>query len=982
MLMQLFPHFLMRVGGQPFERLESLNLTKPFQVIERINVHKREIGILREKMCDELYLIIKALKDPHDRVKLLNIKRDIFNGRSLLSEEVEVLKRYFTAEMFTCFREYQSASEEVSSLIAQGEQLFSAEMSFIRNNLRHLATNAELQKGLLLSSHSLLKRINGEYLNKDLKDFHKSDYDTERSLVKYLSRMCAKTSPFSTFTNLAKGTLHGGNGSKGEGGRAVAGVSLRSNQRTTTVSHIRLNNHLYRFLLNLLTENSAIYSSFLLKLNPTLTREEEQYCFLVNSDNVESFQYLPANPALEVCRNLVAAESEGLSYRGLVQKIVEGEYFDAETEEIASLIERLIDFGFLEFNIGVSGNDPDWDMRLREKLEEIADGVPLLTPLIQTLEHIRDLAHRYATADPTSRKEILEDAYARFRSICMSLHEAAGLPQEEREPPEGRRSSAPAATEPPASSSNAIEDAEDKDGVFTRRRDTRFNFRPEQIFYEDTSIDISPEFDEEKTRELVSAVHCLLKELSFFEIARDERERMRYYFSGKYGPANAVPLLTFYEDYYREIKRPEEERIDALQKERRTKLRQEASPDHQGQFIAKESDIFAEARQEIADSILLVPEIEERRHLRSAWSERLAALIEAQGTAPGEEVRITLEHIRAINRTLSIDVPGGHPTSYGMFIQFFDEQGQPDGRDGLKGVLNGPTPGFGKMISRFLHIFEPEMTDAQREWNLATEQNSILAEACDTSFFNANLHPPLMPFEVAIPDSNNSLPVTQQIPVTDLAVSFDESSRSLRLIHTPSGRFVYVFDLGLQNIMGRSPLYQLLCQFTLANTPSGLPLREAINGIYERKDRLAGEGEISVRPRIMFEDCVVLQRRAWIVPKRLLPLRRQQEGDWAYFIRLNEWRLERGIPEEVFVFILPQTTPELIPAEGAKRLGRDDYKPQYVSFRNPLLVKLLEGLMSKAPESCKIEEMLPRSDQLLGTKEGRRVTEFLIQTYG
>ncbi len=67
--------------------------------------------------------------------------------------------------------------------------------------------------------------------------------------------------------------------------------------------------------------------------------------------------------------------------------------------------------------------------------------------------------------------------------------------------------------------------------------------------------------------------------------------------------------------------------------------------------------------------------------------------------------------------------------------------------------------------------------------------------------------------------------------------------------------------------------------------------------------------------------------------------------------------------------------------ETMKKLGRDDYKPQYISFKNPFLVSLFEKLVSKTPKEMRIEEMLPDPSHLNTIHNQRHITEFVIQWY-
>ena len=70
---------------------------------------------------------------------------------------------------------------------------------------------------------------------------------------------------------------------------------------------------------------------------------------------------------------------------------------------------------------------------------------------------------------------------------------------------------------------------------------------------------------------------------------------------------------------------------------------------------------------------------------------------------------------------------------------------------------------------------------------------------------------------------------------------------------------------------------------------------------------------------------------------------------------------------------------ESIPDEKRKKLGRDDYKPQLISFRNPMLVRLFEKLVDKAPSALSISEMLPSPKHLQQFGDKRYITEMVVQ---
>lgn len=979
--MQLFPHLLVRVGGQPFEMLERLNLIETTRIVAEIHHCEKRTAVIKRRLSDGLYTIIQNSKDPRDRVGLLNLKRDIHNERGIAPEKLRLLTSHLPANLSQSLHEFLELREQISSLMLEGERLFPEELAQSRASLRDLAEDSRLQEGLLLSSQSLLTRINKSYLRKDPKIFSKSDHDTERSLIKYLSRMCAKTSPFSTFTNLASGTVVDINDSDGSPSEIISVHTFKRNKLPRVVGHIRLNNFLYQFLLGLLTKNKEIYRSLLLRPNPTITRSGDQYLFLTNSDNVESFQRLSYNPAIEICQKLTAAQEGRLTYEGLVRSIVAGQYFDATVAETEALLNQLIEFGFLEFNIGVSGIDPDWDLKLCENLKPLADRSPLIEQLLLTLGSVRELAGAYGRGGVETRAEILETAYRQFWSTCMKLHEAAGLPEDERKPPEEKRRLHLVKEKKDQDLAETDRALENTENTFTRLTNTDFNFKPEQMFYEDTTIGLDFGLSEGHISKLVSTLRGFVSEIGIFATDLEEKARMRYYFVEKYGHGASVALQTFYEDYYRDVKKPTAEKVDAFLKQHQKQTEQRPEAASEEPLLTRKE--FEQTTREISQSILPVPAIKQILNQREAWLTRLVSLLESRRNAAAfDEVRLTLDIINEAGQASPGHYETSHASSFGAFIQLFEEA--PKDQASLKGVVNLLTPGFGKMISRFLHIFRPSMTEDLRNWNKSMVQNSMLAEACDASFFNANLHPSLMTYELSIPNSNNRVPVARQIPVTELEVCLGEQEASLRLIHKPSQKQVLVFDLGLQNIFGRSQIYQLLSKFTLAHQPRGEPVLDAINEHYlqNRGQKQEDENQVRIRPRIILDNQVILQRKAWIVPKGRLPRRAKNETDWVYLTKINRWRKEYGMAEEIFMNIVSEKAWSYAGPESQDMVGRVDHKPQYISFNNPFLVRLFESLTIKAPGECKIEEMLPSSSQLLNLAERRRVTEFVVQWYG
>jgi hypothetical protein len=131
------------------------------------------------------------------------------------------------------------------------------------------------------------------------------------------------------------------------------------------------------------------------------------------------------------------------------------------------------------------------------------------------------------------------------------------------------------------------------------------------------------------------------------------------------------------------------------------------------------------------------------------------------------------------------------------------------------------------------------------------------------------------------------------------------------------------------------------------------------------------------------------------VPQTLFPGRDRQESEAGYFLRIRQWREELGLPEEVFVRIVPLGVERKAPPEKmwpgqippgrnppGKIPGLRDHlaKPQYVDFRNPLLVDLFSRMTENLEKfQVILEERLPGRDQLISWGEDRFVTEMILQ---
>src|SRR5262249_39160010 len=116
---------------------------------------------------------------------------------------------------------------------------------------------------------------------------------------------------------------------------------------------------------------------------------------------------------------------------------------------------------------------------------------------------------------------------------------------------------------------------------------------------------------------------------------------------------------------------------------------------------------------------------------------------------------------------------------------------------------------------------------------------------------------------------------------------------------------------------------------------------------------------------------VVLRRARWRLPVSNVPTRRKGESEFDFFVRVQSWRDDHGLPETVF-FSLERDAMELDP-----RLR----KPIWLNFASPHSLELLRQLSAEDGRIASMTEALPAVGQhwvpAPGGDPGARTCEFI-----
>lgn len=880
-----FPYVFIRYASLPHNTLQPLQLFGTIRFIQIQQHITAVLSALQTQLCEELYQLISAQTNDDTRTALIKLKRHIYNNKPIPNNFADGLPQ-LPQLLLTGLQQYRQLQGKQVNLTGTWQRYYDAALLRHRQYLQQLADHETLQQGLLLSSQSLFEQLD-DYIGKAPVDFRHKELKTEYGLLRYLSRMTFKTSPFSTFTSTGLALLNS----------ECANTKLPD--EPTTQSSVRCNNSLFTYIRDLFLHHPVLNELLFIQLNDTVIIEENSIRFLVNYYNIESFQQIPANELIKWIAGYLQ-QQENVSLGELVNEIapmVE----NANIQQVKAYLVKLITVGMLEATLGVSGIHPMWDEELYLLLQKQLPRYPSLQIVCNALQQLSNARSSYHTHKAAARYELLNKTANQLNQALHQLQSDAGIPAMDEQ------------------TARKIQQAclqQWKEGVFTKAPFIQQSFSPTNIFFEDSGVKEIATFPHSFIQAFITKAQTLCTLLADVDPLQQERRQMRHFFLQHYGERATVPVLTFYQHYYSKQKK-EVLQLTSEQSAANNKSQDKWLP------LLQQLQIGVNDSNQIAISCL---------------------------SQPGKTTDSTVN-------------------AMAMFTQFFREGDQ------YKAVVNHFLPGMGKIAGRFLYLFDESVTELFNKWNNNLYANQLLMELSDGSGFNANSHPPLLPYELHLPGSQHNHPDNGQVSVKDLMIQYDDNTQSLILYHPDKQTGVYAFDCSLESFYRRSHLYQLLAHF---NTDQRIPLREFNKAIDKCIPTTAfTDSGITSKPRIVFEQDLILRRAGWMVETDSIPAPGDDKSEAAWFVRLHTWRMKHKIPEQVFVYLRSPYLPE---ATVKHKNARDDHKPQYIHFGMPLLAGVFRKLISRAAQVY-IEEMLPHTTHWQQTGEYTRVTEQLIHWY-
>lgn len=289
---------------------------------------------------------------------------------------------------------------------------------------------------------------------------------------------------------------------------------------------------------------------------------------------------------------------------------------------------------------------------------------------------------------------------------------------------------------------------------------------------------------------------------------------------------------------------------------------------------------------------------------------------------------------------------------------------QPADARGERWVLNRLYEGTGRYGSRYTTVMPDPVRERFAGWLAecgVLERNGRRAELLDLMFNSGeilNVHAVQTPKVLELPDEWIDVAPERKLHLCDLFICPGDEDEPPRLVDR-SGNELAPVHLGGADLSFVPVVVHLL---------SMLGPGELSNLDLPRRPRRRGDVEVWPRLRI---GSLLVGRRGWFVPLRLLPPEIFKSSPAEAFDKLNEWRIKLGIPEQVF----------------AVEPLRDEhrgifYKPQYLDFSSPTFVELTLTAFAKMMDlTWRFDEMLPSAAALPVAADGkRRVFELQLDT--
>ena len=299
------------------------------------------------------------------------------------------------------------------------------------------------------------------------------------------------------------------------------------------------------------------------------------------------------------------------------------------------------------------------------------------------------------------------------------------------------------------------------------------------------------------------------------------------------------------------------------------------------------------------------------------------------------------------------------PLSLAAFIQTTD--------DG-KVVLNGFQAGRYKYVSRFLNEPGEYCQGALSHIRQSLDEQHFVQLDTDLGL-NFQLHPQLTRYRL-----QNPLAASQDddvIKLSELELFYDQQANRLRLYVPRLGHCIEPAHFGFLRDANLPEPQRLLAAMTPLGRDESIAERADLYFVLDQLSMMQHRSMPAFRPRLEVGQ-LVLERARWAIPLDELPVKKQKERYADFFVRINSWLRELGLPTRGFARVVyPQS---LLTDMGTPR--------HYMDWQSPITLAGLKRLYDNDKQGgyLMFTELLPESgESVLTTRDGRHNAEWMVQ---
>lgn len=262
--------FILRIAGLPIEVADGLRFPETTRWADGILAAEAALAAEGGDICDDLATLIGDPANAEIRGKIVALRRDIHNGRFPRVGSLSIVD-HLPGDVTDRIRGWLELHAAMTGLLADGAGIVEREGGERRAFLKQVARHPRLRAGLVLGSPTVDAYLpgylsSGEVLNKRQRRL-------ERTLLDYVYRVACKTSPFSSFTGLARGRID----PAADGGIHTGIVD------STWRSHVQINVAIIGRLVQCIVESEVAFADLRVGLTPGFSQEAERVRFVRRS---------------------------------------------------------------------------------------------------------------------------------------------------------------------------------------------------------------------------------------------------------------------------------------------------------------------------------------------------------------------------------------------------------------------------------------------------------------------------------------------------------------------------------------------------------------------------------------------------------------------------------------------------------------------------------------------------------------------------